>query len=140
MRAPAFLVPFETADGPSPQSAARPTTGRLRMRSKTCGRWCCVVLSSLGLTVEHEYLERAMRVEHDLAVVAEHLTPRELFDRAVHLVGDDLLEPQPVRADHVGLARLEQRHLVLREAALEHHEDDVVVDEALRLRRSLPVQ
>src|SRR4051794_23108543 len=102
MRAPACLVLFETAEGPRPQSAALPTTGRLRMRSKARGRCCGVVLSSLRLAVQHEYLERAIGVEHDLAVVAEHLAARELLDRARRLLAHHLLEAQPVAADHVG--------------------------------------
>src|SRR3954464_3592436 len=38
MRAPASLVFFETECGPIPQSAARPSTGRLRSRANTFGR------------------------------------------------------------------------------------------------------
>ena len=38
MRAPAFLVFFEAARGPMPQSAALPTSGSLRNRSNPSGR------------------------------------------------------------------------------------------------------
>src|SRR5215213_7889700 len=38
IRAPAFFVLLETAIGPMPQSAARPTTGRSRTRLKDFGR------------------------------------------------------------------------------------------------------
>src|SRR3569833_855092 len=38
IREPASSVRLETADGPMPQTATRPTTGRRRKRSKCCGR------------------------------------------------------------------------------------------------------
>src|SRR3954470_709283 len=37
----------------------------------------------LGLPVQHEDLERAIRVEDDLAVVGQHLAAREALDRLV---------------------------------------------------------
>src|SRR3954469_1020776 len=119
MRAPAFFVSFETADGPRPQSAALPMPGRSRMRSKTRGRWCGLVLSSLRLAIQYEYLESAVRVEHDLAVVAHHLAAGEVLTRPGRLLAHDLLEAQPVAPHHPRLAGVEQRDLVLREAAFE---------------------
>src|SRR3954469_14891052 len=116
MRAPASFVCLDTAEGPSPQSAARPTTGSSRMRSKSRGR----LVLPLRLAIEHEDLEGAVRVEHDLAVVAPHLPPRQLPDRPGRLLAHDLLEAKPVAAHHVGLARVEQCELVLCEPALEH--------------------
>src|SRR3954467_4531400 len=135
IREPACIVSFDTAEGRIPQSAALPTSGSSRMRSKTRGRWC-----SLRLAIQHEYLERAIRVEHDLAVVADHLPAGELLDRARRLLAHHLLEAKPVAAHHVGFAGVEERQLVLGQAPLEHDEHEGVVDERLGLRRPLAIQ
>src|SRR3954469_12238871 len=99
IREPACIVSFDTAEGPIPQSAALPTSGSSRMRSKRRGRWC-----SLGLAIQHEYLECPVRVEHDLAVVADHLAAGELLYCPGRLLANHLLEAQPVAPHHVRLA------------------------------------
>src|SRR3954451_4173890 len=75
---------------------------------------------------QHEDLERARGVEHDLAVIADHLAPGELLHGARRRRSDRLLEGQPVAAHQVLLARGEQRLLVARQPAL-HHDEDVLV-------------
>src|SRR4051794_24962934 len=110
------------------------------MRSNARGRWGGVVLSSLRLAIQYEYLESAVRVEHDLAVVAHHLAAGEVLTRPGRLLAHDLLEAQPVAPHHPRLAGVEQRDLVLREAAFEDDEDEVVVDERLGLHGTLAVQ
>src|SRR3954462_9936165 len=154
MRAPASLVTLETACGPIPQSAARPTRGSSRRRSNRRGRLCSSAPTppllpgtaaahakgSLRLPVEHEDLEGAVRVEHDLRVVGQHLAAREPPDHLVARLRDGLLEAQAVLAHEPLLARRQQGLLVLREAALEHAEDDVVVEERLRLDRAFAVE
>src|SRR4051812_10862286 len=120
MRAPASLVCFETALAPSPQSAARPTTASSRMRSKSLGRWCLpsptgcsypgigsAKASCLGLAVEDEDLEGTVRVEHDLAVVADDLSIRQFLHGAGGLLADHLLEAEAIAAHHVRLTGIE---------------------------------
>src|SRR4051812_4676397 len=85
------------------------------MRSNARGRWGSVVLSSLRLAIQYEYLESAVGVEHDLAVVADHLAAGELLHRARRLLADDLLEAQPVAAHHGRLAGIQERQFILRQ-------------------------
>src|SRR3954454_8727243 len=68
---------------------------------------------------QHEDLERPCRVEHDLAVVADHLAARQLLHRARGIRPHRLLEGQPVAPHQVLLAHGEQRLLVARQPALE---------------------
>src|SRR3954452_8495876 len=154
MRAPASLVTLETACGPIPQSAARPTRGSSRRRSNRRGRLCSSAPTppllpgtagahakgSLRLPVEHEDLEGAVRVEHDLRGVGQHLAAGQPLDRLVRRVLHDLLEAQPVLAHEVLLARGQERLLVPGQASLEHDEHEVVVDERLGLDRALAVE
>src|SRR4051794_1648035 len=107
---------------------------------RTTAASAAAALGRLRRTVEHEDLERTIRVEHDLAVVREDLALGDVLDRRGDGLGHGLLEAQPVLADEALLAGRHQGLLVLREAALEHGEDVVVVDVRLRLDRALAVQ
>src|SRR3954468_14169427 len=93
--------------------------------------------STLGR--QHEDLERPRRVEHDLAVVADHLAAGQLLHGARGGRPHRLLAGQPVAPHQVLLARGEQRLLVARQAALEHDEDVVVLHIGLRRLGPAPV-
>src|SRR4051794_31034782 len=77
---------------------------------------------------QQEDLERPHGVEHDLAVVRQHLATRELRHCRHRLASHGLLERQPVAPHDLLLAVGQQRLLVAGEAAL-HGDEHIVVED-----------
>ena len=90
--------------------------------------------------VEHEDLEAARRLEHDLAVVGDHRPAREPLHLAHERRGHHVLEAHPHLAHELAGAAVVQRHLGRGQDVFEDDEDVLVEDRRPRSRRSLAVE
>ena len=90
--------------------------------------------------VEHEDLDRHVRVEDDLAVVRDDPRAGETLDLSDERPRHDVLERQPRATDERAASRLLERDLDGGKHVVEDREDDPVADEGPRARRPLAVE
>src|SRR5918995_4718751 len=113
------MTPLRGPTGTRSRSSPPPPPSSASSSSPACSTgWTSARAErSTRRLVEHEDLERARRIEHDLAVVPDHLAPGEVLHRGDRGLRNGLLERQPVAAHEVALAVGEQRLLVARQPA-----------------------